>query len=80
MVQQVEQVKRLTAGVHFNSNEIWIGETALQRVRAQHEKKQAEQIKKEGKKADEQRERRKKSWTYVPLIVQRINGPRPISK
>jgi hypothetical protein len=70
MVQQVEKVKRLTAGVHFNSKEVRIGETALQRVRAQHQKKQAEQLKKDGKKADERRERRRKA-----MEVRALNRP-----
>jgi hypothetical protein len=70
MVQQVEKVKRLTAGVHFNSKEVRIGETALQRVRAQHEKRQAEQLKKDGKKTDEQRERRRKA-----MEVRDLNRP-----
>ena len=61
MVQQMEGIKRLTAGVHFNSNEVRIGETALQRVRAQHEKKKTEQLKKDKKKRDELRERQKKA-------------------
>jgi hypothetical protein len=56
ILQQLENVKRLTAGVHFNSKEVRIGETALQKVRAQHKKRQAEQLKKDNKKADEQRE------------------------
>ena len=57
MVQQMEGIKRLTAGVHFNSNEVRIGETALQCVRAQHEKKKSEQLKKDKKKRDELHER-----------------------
>jgi hypothetical protein len=70
IVQQVEQVKKLTAGVHFNSKEVRIGVTALQRVRAQHEKREMEQLKKDGKKADEQRERRKKA-----MEVRALNRP-----
>jgi hypothetical protein len=54
----------------FNSKEVRIGETALQRVRAQHQKKQAEQLKKDGKKADERRERRRKA-----MEVRALNRP-----
>jgi hypothetical protein len=55
-VREVEEIKRLTAGVHFNSKKLRLGETALERVRAQQQKKQEAQLKKDGKKADEQRE------------------------
>jgi hypothetical protein len=70
MTQQVDKIKRLTAGVHFSSNEVRIGETALERVRAQHEKKKAEQLKKDEKKVDEQWERKKKA-----MEVRALNRP-----
>ena len=54
-VKEVEEIKRLTAGVHFNSKKLRLGATALERVRAQQQKKQAAQLKKDGQKAAEQR-------------------------
>jgi hypothetical protein len=69
-MQQVENIKRLTAGVHFNSNEVRIGETALQKVRAQWLKKLAAQLQKDGKKKNEMRERRKKA-----MDVRALNRP-----
>jgi hypothetical protein len=70
MVQQVEGIKRLTAGVHFHANGVRIGETALQRVKAQYRKREDEQRNKEQKKKNELRDRRKKA-----MEVRALNRP-----
>jgi hypothetical protein len=70
MVQQMEGIKRLTARVHFNSNKVLIGEMALQHVRAQHDKKKTEPLKKDKKKKDELRKRQKKA-----MEVRTLNRP-----
>ncbi len=67
MVQQVEGIKRLTAGVLFHAHGVRIGETAFQRVKAQYQKKNDEQRNKEQKKKNELRERRKKAMELRAL-------------
>jgi hypothetical protein len=69
-VKEVEEIKRLTAGVHFNSKKLRLGATALERVRAQQQKKQAAQLKKDGQKAAEQQGRRRKA-----MEVRALNCP-----
>jgi hypothetical protein len=67
MVQQMEGIKRLTASIYFNSNGVRIVEMALQCIRAQHEKKKTEELKKDKKKRDELRERQKKAMKIHTL-------------
>lgn len=70
MVQHVQEVKRLTAGVHFSSNEVRIGKTAKGEGTAQKEEESGA-AKKGRKKVDEQRERIKKS-----MEVRALNRPK----
>ena len=53
-VKEVDEIKRLTAGVHFNSRKLRLGTTVLERVKAQQQKKDEAQLQKDRKKRSEQ--------------------------
>jgi hypothetical protein len=68
-VKQVEEIKRLTAGVHFNSKKLRLGTTVLERVRAQQQKKEEAQLQKDKKKRAEQWARRRKAMEIRALNI-----------